>query len=98
MQKHPNVTSSVPFLYLDDKKRMKLFPLLLIHKEAPDPDRPVQSAVPCASSEIEFPVKKWVHVGCEVLVCTRLDPMIHTLPDLPHFVSSTVVITFDRSL
>ncbi|KAL8512292.1 hypothetical protein ACS0TY_018684 [Phlomoides rotata] len=67
LQKHPNVTSSVPFLYLDEKKKMKLFPLLLMHKEAPDPDNLVQTAVPCATSEIEFPVKKWVHVGCEVL-------------------------------
>lgn len=67
MQKHPEVTSSVPFLYLDDRKKMKLFPLLFIHKEAPDPDNRIPwTGVPCASTEIEFPVKKWVHVGCEV--------------------------------
>lgn len=77
MQKDSNATSSVPFLFLDDKKKMKLFPLLLIHKEAPNPDNPVQTAVPCASSEIEFPVKKWVHVGCEVLVRTRHYVFIH---------------------
>ncbi|KAI3457587.1 hypothetical protein Pfo_014250 [Paulownia fortunei] len=68
VQKHPDVMSSVPFLGLDDKKKMKLFPLLFLHKEAPHPDNSIPwTGVPCASTEIEFPVKKWVHVGCEVL-------------------------------
>lgn len=67
MQKHPDVTCDVPFLYLDDKKKMKLFPLLFMHKEAPDSDNPIPwMEVPCASTEFEFPMKKWVHVGCEV--------------------------------
>ncbi|XP_057766352.1 SH2 domain-containing protein A isoform X2 [Salvia miltiorrhiza] len=68
VQKHPDVTCNMPFLYLDDKKKMKLFPLLFMHKEAPSPDNPTPSTeIPCASTEIEFPMKKWVHVGCEVL-------------------------------
>ncbi|KAL0399518.1 UNVERIFIED_CONTAM: SH2 domain-containing protein B [Sesamum radiatum] len=68
VQKHPDIASSVPFLWLDDKKRLKLFPLLFLHEEAPDPDNSIQwTGVPCASTEIEFPIKKWVHVGCEVL-------------------------------
>lgn len=36
MQRQTNVTCNVPFLYLDDKKKMKLFPLLFKHKEIPD--------------------------------------------------------------
>ncbi|KAK4398269.1 SH2 domain-containing protein A [Sesamum angolense] len=66
VQKHPDIASSVPFLWLDDKKRLKLFPLLFLHEEAPDPDNSIQwTGIPCASTEIEFPIKKWVHVGCE---------------------------------
>ncbi|KAL2245519.1 UNVERIFIED_CONTAM: SH2 domain-containing protein A [Sesamum indicum] len=68
VQKHPDIASSVPFLWLDDKKRLNLFPSLFLHEEAPDPDNSIQwTEVPCASTEIEFPMKKWVHVGCEVL-------------------------------
>ncbi|KAK6134438.1 hypothetical protein DH2020_031817 [Rehmannia glutinosa] len=67
VQKHPDVTSSVPFLWLDDNKKMKLFPLLFLHEEAVVPDNSIPGTeVPCASTDIEFPMKKWVHVGCEV--------------------------------
>lgn len=67
MQKHPDVSCNVPFLYLDNEKKLKLFPLLFIYKETPSPDNPIPLAeVPCASSETEFPMKKWVHVSCEV--------------------------------
>lgn len=68
VQKHPDVTIDVPFLYLDDKRKMKLFPLLFMHEEAPNSDNPIPwTEISCASTEIEFPMKKWVHVGCEVL-------------------------------
>ncbi|GFQ06423.1 hypothetical protein PHJA_002786300 [Phtheirospermum japonicum] len=68
VQNHPDVTSSVPFLWLDEKKRLKLYPLLFLHEEAPGTTNPIAwTDVPCASTEFEFPVKKWVHVGCEVL-------------------------------
>ncbi|KAL3651109.1 hypothetical protein CASFOL_007512 [Castilleja foliolosa] len=64
----PEVRSSVPFLWLDEKKRLKLSPVLFLHEEAPGPTNSIAWAdVPCASTEFEFPVKKWVHVGCEVL-------------------------------
>lgn len=67
MQKHPDVASSTPFLLLDKKKNMKLFPLLFLHEEAPDADNYAQwTSIPCIATEIEFPMKKWVHVGCEV--------------------------------
>ncbi|KAK4493298.1 hypothetical protein RD792_017823, partial [Penstemon davidsonii] len=63
--KHQDFKSMVPFLGLDEKKRMVLFPLLFLHEEAPYPDNPTSFVY--ASAEIEFPVKKWIHVGCEVL-------------------------------
>ena len=67
MQKHPDVTPDLPFLYLDDNKKMKLFPFLYMYKEAPNPDKPIPlTEVPCVSTGIEFPMKKWVHIGCEV--------------------------------
>ncbi|KAG8386492.1 hypothetical protein BUALT_Bualt03G0154200 [Buddleja alternifolia] len=66
--KSPDVTSNVPFLWLDEKKKLMLFPLLFLHQEAPDRDNSTPwMGVPCASTKIEFPLKKWVHVGCEVL-------------------------------
>ncbi|KAK6157491.1 hypothetical protein DH2020_011739 [Rehmannia glutinosa] len=68
VQKHPDVASSVPFLWLDDKKKMKLLPSLFLHEDAVGPDNSIPGTeVPCASTDIEFPMKKWVHVGCEVL-------------------------------
>lgn len=58
---------SVPFLVLDEKKRMMLLPLLFLHKEAPSPDNPTPwTEIPHASAKIVFPFEKWVHVGCEV--------------------------------
>ncbi|XP_047979882.1 SH2 domain-containing protein B-like [Salvia hispanica] len=67
VQKHPDVTPDLPFLYLDDNKKMKLFPFLYMYKEAPNPDKPIPlTEVPCVSTGIEFPMKKWVHIGCEV--------------------------------
>lgn len=67
-QKHPEIASSAPFLWLNEKKKMTLFPLYFLHQEALDPDNMVPwMEVPGASTEMEFPEKKWVHVGCEVL-------------------------------
>ncbi|EPS66836.1 hypothetical protein M569_07940, partial [Genlisea aurea] len=57
-----------PFLCLGEKKKMNLFPLLYLHKEAPDPDTyKSSSSIRVVSSEVEFPLKKWVHIGCRVL-------------------------------
>ncbi|XP_016451086.1 SH2 domain-containing protein A isoform X2 [Nicotiana tabacum] len=55
LQKHPVATSHAPFLLLDEKKRLLLYPLLTSWREDA-----------YATSESEFPMKKWVHVGCEV--------------------------------
>lgn len=46
---------------------MMLLPLLFLHKEAPDPGNSSSvTQVPYASADTEFPLEKWVHVGCEV--------------------------------
>ncbi|KAL2496563.1 SH2 domain protein B [Forsythia ovata] len=67
-QKCPEFATGAPFLWLNEKKKMMLFPLHFLHQEAPDPDNVIPwMEVPCASTEMEFPEKKWVHVGCEVL-------------------------------
>ncbi|KAL5538299.1 hypothetical protein UlMin_045900 [Ulmus minor] len=64
-QVHPNDASS-PFLVINEKKVM-LFPVFPLHKEAQDPSNPTSSSeVPHASKEIKFPLEKWVHIGCEV--------------------------------
>lgn len=58
---------SAPFLVLDEYKKMMLLPLTLLHKEAPDPvDTSSWKEVPSVSTKYEFPLEKWVHVGCEV--------------------------------
>lgn len=58
---------SAPFLVLDENKKMMLLPLTLLHKEAPDPaDTSSWTEVPNVSTKSEFPLGKWVHVGCEV--------------------------------
>ncbi|XP_010476838.1 PREDICTED: uncharacterized protein LOC104756028 [Camelina sativa] len=66
-QVHSDMSVSAPFLVLDDKKKMMLLPLTLLHKEAPDPvNISSWTEVPNVSTIAEFPLQKWVHVGCEV--------------------------------
>lgn len=67
IQVHSAGIGGAPFIILDEKKRMMLLPLLLLHKEAPDPANSTSwTKVPHASMKIEFPFEKWIHVGCEV--------------------------------
>lgn len=67
IQLHSDSINGTPFLVLNEKKRLVLLPLLLLHKEAPDPGNSTSlTEVPHASMEIEFPLEKWIHVGCEV--------------------------------
>lgn len=67
MQLHPGINCSVPFLVLNEQKKLMLFPLVFLHQEAPTPgDSTLFKENTCASATIEFPVNKWVHVGCEV--------------------------------
>ncbi|VVA91602.1 unnamed protein product [Arabis nemorensis] len=66
-QVHSDMSVSAPFLVLDENKKMMLLPLTLLHKEAPDPvNISSWTEVPNVSTNAEFPLQKWVHVGCEV--------------------------------
>ncbi|CAN8292962.1 unnamed protein product [Cochlearia groenlandica] len=66
-QVHSGISVSAPFLVLDENKKMILLPLTLLHKEAPDPvNTSSWTEVPNVSTKSEFPLHKWVHVGCEV--------------------------------
>ncbi|KAL8148742.1 SH2 domain-containing protein B-like [Apium graveolens] len=59
---------SLPFLGLNEKKKLLLFPFSFLHQEAPSIGDKSWMENTCASSKSEFPLKKWVHVGCEVAV------------------------------
>ncbi|KAK1399203.1 STAT transcription factor [Heracleum sosnowskyi] len=61
-------TCNVPFLGLNEKKKLLLFPLRFLHQEAPGTGDQSWMENTCASSKTEFPLKKWVHIGCEVTV------------------------------
>ncbi|MCD7449013.1 hypothetical protein HAX54_048096 [Datura stramonium] len=61
-QEYPDVTSHAPFLLLDENKKILLFPSLISSHSNVTSWREVAHA----TSECEFPTKKWVHVGCEV--------------------------------
>ncbi|KAI8552373.1 hypothetical protein RHMOL_Rhmol06G0261700 [Rhododendron molle] len=66
-QMHSEIARCVPFLVLDKEKKMMLFPLLFLHKEAPSPHNSTAWVeIPHASAKIAFSFAKWVHVGCEV--------------------------------
>ena len=67
VQADPDKAYNVPFLGLSANKKLMLFPLPFLHQEAPSPGDPVSWIENTyASSKTEFPLKKWVHVGCEV--------------------------------
>ncbi|KAF8391126.1 hypothetical protein HHK36_023427 [Tetracentron sinense] len=64
---HSAIEGDVPFLILDEEKRLKLLPLMFLHEEAPRPGNSTSwTEVPCASAASEISLEKWVHVGCEV--------------------------------
>ncbi|KAG5546012.1 hypothetical protein RHGRI_018249 [Rhododendron griersonianum] len=66
-QMHSEIARCVPFLVLDEEKKMILFPLLFLHKEAPSPHNSTAWVeIPHASAKIAFSFAKWVHIGCEV--------------------------------
>ncbi|XP_057949767.1 SH2 domain-containing protein A-like isoform X2 [Malania oleifera] len=66
-QMHSDVAYNVPFLVINGRKKMTLMPLLFLHKEAPNSNKSTSwMESPYASADTEFPLKKWVHVGCEV--------------------------------
>ncbi|KAL5736692.1 hypothetical protein ACOSQ2_031480 [Xanthoceras sorbifolium] len=62
-----DVAGSAPFLALNEKKTLMLFPLFSSDKEAPEPGISTPwNEFPHAFMEIEFPLEKWTHVGCKV--------------------------------
>ncbi|KAE9592859.1 putative transcription factor STAT family [Lupinus albus] len=66
-QVYSDISKSAPFLVINDNKRINLLPVLILHKEAPDTlNINSWTEVPHATVDLEFPVGKWVHVGCEV--------------------------------
>ncbi|KAF8025977.1 hypothetical protein BT93_F2725 [Corymbia citriodora subsp. variegata] len=66
-QVNSDVQDGFPILVLNGNKRLMLLPLLSPQKEAPDSEvSPLSSEKSYASSDGEFPFKKWVHVGCQV--------------------------------
>ncbi|CAA7042970.1 unnamed protein product [Microthlaspi erraticum] len=64
---HSGMCVRAPFLVLDENKKLMLLPLTLLHEEAPDPvNTSSWTEVPNVSTKAQFPLQKWVHVGCEV--------------------------------
>ncbi|KAJ7948824.1 SH2 domain protein A [Quillaja saponaria] len=66
-QVHSDITESAPFLIINENKKMMLLPSLLLHQEALEPANITSwTEMPHVKMDNEFPVEKWVHVGCEV--------------------------------
>ncbi|XP_061345036.1 SH2 domain-containing protein A-like [Gastrolobium bilobum] len=66
-QVYSDISESAPFLVINDDKRINILPVLLLHEEAPDTGNMNSwTEVPHATVDFEFPLEKWVHVGCEV--------------------------------
>lgn len=61
-QELPHKNSSLPFLLLNEKKKLVLFPLVFLYEEALMPATSDQ----CVSVEADFPMRKWVHIRCQV--------------------------------
>ncbi|XP_034933531.1 SH2 domain-containing protein A isoform X2 [Populus alba] len=59
-QVYSDISSDAPFLVLNEKKIMTLFPFFHAHKETTNFSN-------STSMEIEFPLENWIHVGCEVV-------------------------------
>ena len=67
LQTHPDTDGSIPLLALNEEQKLMLFPMLFLHEEAPQPCNSASwTNVPCIAADTEFPLGKWVHVGCEV--------------------------------
>lgn len=67
LQLHSEISGSAPFLVLNEKKKMMMFPLTFLPKESPDPaNADLWKDVPRVSTENEISLGKWIHVGCEV--------------------------------
>ncbi|XP_057447646.1 SH2 domain-containing protein B-like isoform X3 [Lotus japonicus] len=66
-QVYSDISQSAPFLVINENKRINILPVLHLHEEAPDIGNISSwTEVPHATADFEFPLEKWVHVGCEV--------------------------------
>ncbi|CAJ2656978.1 unnamed protein product [Trifolium pratense] len=65
-QIHSDISESGPFLVINDNKRINVLPVLYLHQEAPVTWTGPWTEVPHVTVDFEFPLEKWVHVGCEV--------------------------------
>lgn len=62
-----DIGGTAPFLALNEKKILMLFPLISLRNGSPEPGNPTSfAAIPHASIATEFPLEKWIHVGCKV--------------------------------
>ncbi|KAA0064308.1 hypothetical protein IC582_015600 [Cucumis melo] len=62
-------SSMTPFLILSEWNRLKIMPLTTLHKadEGSSPGSSSSaSVVPHEYLDVDFPMEKWVHIGCEV--------------------------------
>ncbi|KAI3918570.1 hypothetical protein MKX01_041890 [Papaver californicum] len=68
-QIHSGVEGDASFLVLNKEKQLTLLPLLFLHEEATQSsDSVLWAEVPSVTTEFEFPLEKWIHVGCEVSI------------------------------
>lgn len=72
LQIHSDISESAPFLVINDKKRINVLPVLYLHEEAPVTCMGPWTEVPHVTVDFEFPLEKWIHVGCEVSYVTHL--------------------------
>lgn len=79
-QVHADSKGNTPFLVLNKEKKLVLFPFICLLKAPPlAGDCTLWIEVPRASTEIECPFDKWVHVGCEVSLkslCLYIDGVL----------------------
>lgn len=69
LQKKSESEDEIPFIVLNEENKLVLLPLVLIHKEAPSSEHPFPwTDILHATSEIDCPLEKWFHVGCQVSV------------------------------
>ncbi|KAG6512135.1 hypothetical protein ZIOFF_030230 [Zingiber officinale] len=66
-QKKSESEDEIPFIVLNEENKLVLLPLVLIHKEAPSSEHPFPwTDILHTASEIDCPLEKWFHVGCQV--------------------------------
>lgn len=82
-------SSMTPFLILSEWNRLKIMPLTTLHK-ADEGSSPGSSSsanvVPHEYLDVDFPMEKWVHIGCEVY-CSIIGPMTYSVLQLNIYIS-----------